>query len=170
MKEDVLEVLLYLFDHFQDEEQALHEGMAPGEIAVAPPTEAALTEMLEQAGFAQGEILKALRWLDDLSALRDDEFPPGPLADTAMRVFTAQECERLTPECRGFLLFLEQMGVLNDFSRELTIDRVMALDSPEELDVEQLKWIVMMVLYALPGYEGAYAWVESMGDAQIAFH
>lgn len=157
MKEDVLEVLLYLFENLVDEEQ------------VAPPSEEALVEQLEQAGFGRGEIDKAIRWLDDLTALRNDPFPPGPLADTALRVFTDQECARLGAEARGFLLFLEQMGVLNDFTRELVIDRVMALNGEDDLDVEELKWIVMMVLYNLPGYEGAFAWVENM-DAQVCYH
>lgn len=157
MKEDVLEVLLYLFDNYVDDEAGL------------PATEHELIEALEQAGFARGEIEKAIRWLDDLTALRSEPFAPGPLANTAVRVFTDLEHARLSRECRGFLLFLEQMGVLNDFTRELVIDRVMALDSADEVDVEQLKWIVMMVLFNLPGHEGAFAWVENM-DAQVCYH
>lgn len=157
MQEDVLEVLLYLFDHFQDEEHP------------APPSEEALAEMLEQAGFGRGESLQALQWLDDLSLRREEAFEAGPLADMALRVYTEPECARLSPECRGFILFLEQMGVLTGFSRELVIDRVMALPSPDEVDVDQLKWIVLMTLYGLAGHEGAYAWVENM-DAQVYLH
>ena len=157
MKEDILEVLLYLFDHYVDDEAGL------------PATEQELVEGLEQAGFTRPEIDKALLWLNDLTALRGEPFPPGPLADTALRVFTDFECGRLSRECRGFLMLLGQMGVLNDFTRELVIDRVLALDTPDEVDVEQLKWIVLMVLYNLPGHESAFAWVENM-DAQVSYH
>jgi Smg protein len=58
-------------------------------------------------------------------------------------------------------MFLEQTGVLTPASRELVIDRVMALDD-EHLDLEQLKWIILMVLFNLPGEEAAYTWLEGM--------
>ncbi|MBI3186755.1 MAG: DUF494 family protein, partial [Gammaproteobacteria bacterium] len=50
--------------------------------------------------------------------------------------------------------------ILTPATRELVLDRVIALDV--ELDMEQLKWIVMIVLYNHPGEENAYAWMESM--------
>ena len=31
-----------------------------------------------------------------------------------------------------------------------------------ELDIEQLKWIVMIVLHTHPGEEDAYTWMESL--------
>ena len=44
-------------------------------------------------------------------------------------------------------------------SRELVIDRVMALES-DEIQQEQLKWVILMVLFNQPGLEAAYTWVE----------
>ena len=69
--------------------------------------------------------------------------------------------DRLDTECRGFILFLEQMGVLSPTSRELAIDRAMALEN-EDFDLDQLKWVVLMVLFNQPGEEAAYAWVEDL--------
>jgi len=60
----------------------------------------------------------------------------------------------------GFLLQLEQSGILTPFTRELVLDRVFALDT--QVDIEQLKWIVMIVLFNHPGEENAYAWMESL--------
>ncbi len=63
--------------------------------------------------------------------------------------------------CRGFLLFLEQIQVLNLETREMVIDRVMALDNAE-FDLEDLKWVVLMVLFNIPGYESAYQQMEEL--------
>ena len=58
-------------------------------------------------------------------------------------------------------MFLEQTAVLDHNTREMVIDRVMALES-EEIDLEQLKWVVLMVLFNQPGREAAYAWMEDL--------
>jgi Smg protein len=69
------------------------------------------------------------------------------------------------------LHFLEQSGVLDGPARELVVERALALES-EELDVDQLKWIVLMVLFNQPGHEGAFAWLEDfvMDDALRYLH
>ena len=36
----------------------------------------------------------------------------------------------------------------------------MALDQ-DELDLDDLKWVVLMVLFNQPGSEAAYAWMET---------
>ena len=37
----------------------------------------------------------------------------------------------------------------------------MALEN-EYFDIEQMKWVVLMVLFNKPGEEAAYAWVEDL--------
>jgi Smg protein len=37
----------------------------------------------------------------------------------------------------------------------------MALES-EDFDLDQLKWVVLMVLFNQPGHEAAYTWVEDL--------
>ena len=83
-----------------------------------------------------------------------------PRAGGPTRVFHGPELEKLDVECRGFLLFLEQHGVLDADQRELVLDRAMALDQ-DELDLDDLKWVVLMVLFNQPGSEAAYAWMET---------
>lgn len=45
-------------------------------------------------------------------------------------------------------------------SASLVLDRAMALDQ-DELDLDDLKWVVLMVLFNQPGAEAAYAWMET---------
>ncbi len=43
----------------------------------------------------------------------------------------------------------------------MVIDRIMALDNAE-IDQEQVKWIILMVLFNRPGQEDAYARMEEL--------
>lgn len=147
MKESVLDVLLYLFEHYFVEQPDLERDRG------------SLQSGLLQAGFSPAEICRAFDWLDGLAAQRPESALPAR-PDLALRLFAEPELARLDVECRGFLLFLEQNGVLDSCRRELVLDRAMALDG-SEIDLEDLKWVVLMVLFAQPGQEDAYAWMES---------
>jgi Smg protein len=59
------------------------------------------------------------------------------------------------------LLSLEQAGILNALQREIVIDRLMALDA-EDFDLEQVRWVVLMVLSSQPGQEQACARMEDI--------
>jgi Smg protein len=78
-----------------------------------------------------------------------------------VRVFTDEEIERISTECRGYVLSLEAQGILSPTQRELVIDRLAALDG-DELDIDRLKWLVLMVLSSQPGQEQAYARMEDL--------
>jgi Smg protein len=152
MKESILDVLLYLFEHDCTEEAAPPIGDRDA-LSSGP-----LFNELTQAGFSAAEIHKAFDWLDALAEQR-----PGagaPRADGPIRVYFGPELDKLDVECRGFLLFLEQQGILDAGQRELVLDRAMALDQ-DELDLDDLKWVVLMVLFNQPGSEAAYAWMET---------
>ncbi len=147
MKENLLEVLVYLFEHFiYDEPEAARDRDS-------------LQASMVQAGFAPSGISRAFDWLDELERLRPEGAAPATGAGP-VRVYATQEIDRLDTGCRGFLIFLEQQGVLDAQQRELVLDRVMALGL-EEIDLEDLKWVVLMVLFNQPGQEAAYAWIES---------
>jgi len=146
MKETILDVLLYLFEHyFYDDPDAVRDRDS-------------LQNGLIQAGFSPSEIHKAFDWLDELA--RQRPAVAAPRLQTPVRVYSEPELERLDPDCRGFLMFLEHSGVIDADQRELVLDRVMALDQ-DEVDVDDLKWVVLMVLFNQPGSEAAYAWMES---------
>lgn len=146
MKETILDVLLYLFEHyFYDDPDAVRDRDS-------------LQNGLIQAGFSPSEINKAFDWLDELA--RQRPLSASPRINTPVRVYSDPELDRLDSECRGFLMFLEHSGVIDADQRELVLDRVMALDQ-DEVDVDDLKWVVLMVLFNQPGSEAAYAWMES---------
>ncbi|WP_419619928.1 DUF494 domain-containing protein, partial [Thiolapillus sp.] len=77
------------------------------------------------------------------------------------RIFTASEQQRIDLETRGMLLYLEQSGLLDPVSRELVIERAMALDTPD-LEADDVKWIVLLVLLNQPGQESAFALMEEL--------
>ena len=104
-----------------------------------------------------------MNWLEKLADYQEGLVDPILLANDplSMRIYTEEEGQRLDAECRGFLLFLEQIQVLNMETREMVIERVMALDTLE-FDLEDLKWVVLMVLFNLPGCENAYQQMEEL--------
>ena len=53
------------------------------------------------------------------------------------------------------------MGAIDNNIREMIIDRAMALESPE-IDLDDLKWVMLLVLFNQPGQEAAFAWVEDV--------
>ncbi len=149
MKESVLDVLMYLFEHYLDEETEVESDQE------------SLRAELINAGFPEAEVGKAFFWLEGLTNEHEESGAISVARVGSVRIYTDDEMHRLDTACRGFLLFLEQVGVLDGLARELVIDRVMALDD-EEMDLNQLKWVVLMVLFNQPGRESAYAWMEDL--------
>ena len=74
----------------------------------------------------------------------------------------------LDTQCRGFITYLEYVGVLNAQNRELVIDRLMALadDEAATAELEQVKWVVMMVLSQDTDQDMAYARMEAIMHAE----
>jgi Smg protein len=58
-------------------------------------------------------------------------------------------------------LALERTGILSPQQREIVIERLLALESAE-LDVDQLKWVALMVLSSQPGEELACERMEDI--------
>ncbi|AWL10539.1 Protein Smg like protein [Saliniradius amylolyticus] len=148
----MFDILMYLFENFIHSET---------EIRVDQDE---LTDELVRAGFHHDEIYKALAWLEKLAQLQESDQHPylGQVSTSAVnRIYTQQEQMRLDVESRGFLMFLEQINVLDANTREMVIDRVMELDA-KEFCLEDLKWVVLMVLFNVPGKENAYAQMEEL--------
>lgn len=159
MKESVLDILIYLFENYVD-----------ADFDAAPePDRDTLKAELEQAGFADREIDQALLWLESLAAAPANKIQP---TSRAIRVFDASECARLDLACRGYILQLENLGILSPVQREWVIDRLLAL-AADEIDIDQVKWVVLMVLFSQPGEASAYARMEDLvfdEQAEAAVH
>jgi len=149
MNENLLDVLLFVFENYMYDD---------GEVV---PDRDSLQVQLLEAGFPLSLIHRALDWLEGLDQHRVQLLASGRIA-APVRVFGDGEARRLDAECRGFLMHLEQVGVLDGASRELVLDRVMALEEHEIVDLEDLKWLILMVLFHQPGQEAACAWMENL--------
>lgn len=123
-----------------------------------------LTDELIRAGFHHDEIFKALAWLEKLCELQNSDansYLQYASKPSTTRIYVYEEQQRLDIECRGFLIFLEQINVLDSTTREMVIDRVMAIET-NEFCVVDLKWVVLMVLFNVPGKELAYEQMEEL--------
>lgn len=158
MKENIIDVLLYLFEYYIDTRAGADSEPSSSAEEIDKTT---LEAELEQAGFQSQEISKALDWLENITIVPEETMAQTALPALSMRIYSEEEQARLDAECRGYLLFLEQAGLLDDVTREVVIERTLALDA-EEIDLEQLKSVVLMVMFYQPGQEVAYAWVEDL--------
>ncbi len=145
MNNSVFDILIYVFDRYLLED-----------LPAAERSE--LARDLESAGFGEANVERALDWLADLAEQRE---PPTPRGDSSFRVYAPEELTRLDAQCRGLLTSLEYAGILSAAQRELVIDRLLALDT-DELDLDHVKWVVLMVLSSQPGQEIAYSRMEDL--------
>lgn len=149
MNENVIDVLIYIYETYMDGDQPV------------PADHVLMQEELLDAGFKKDEIKKAFDWLDELAWTQGtlDYAPDGEAP--SMRVYNESEMRKLDTETRGLLLFLEQNGILDPFSREVVIERAMALSS-EDLSADDIKWIVLLILVNQPGQEAAFTLMQDL--------
>ncbi|AHF03176.1 hypothetical protein MARPU_04220 [Marichromatium purpuratum 984] len=152
MFENMVDVLIYLYENYMD----------GGERAPIDPH--VLEDELSEAGFNSDEIEQALRWLDELAdEVEAPQYVPQDLgyAADSLRVYAERECAKLSAEARGFLLALEQNGILDPLGRELVIDRLLATHL-SQVTADEVKWVVLLVLLNRPGQEDAFSQMEEM--------
>jgi len=159
MKENVFEVIIYLFENYINGDSELHT------------VQDTLTVELRRAGFQHTEINKAFEWLEGLVSLKEKTLPYSEPNKSSIRIFSQQEQNKLDTQCRGYLLLLEQFGIVNEVTRELIIDRCMALET-DEFNLDQLKWVVLLVLFNQPDQEKELLWIEDliMAPAPTVIH
>jgi len=162
MKEDMLEVLIYLFENYIIDGDSFEPGQDE------------LAKELVSAGFPGGEVDKAFVWLEGL--LDVCERDPGqvswqPQAASSIRFYTQAESARLKSAGQSLLARLVGAGLLDQLSREAVIDRVMALDS-NDVTFDHIRWVVLVVLSNQPGFSEIAEWAEIIvsEDLQPAIH
>lgn len=155
----MFEVLMFLFENYMDGSAALR--MNSADVAIE----------LERIGFDRYEIDRALLWLDGLSQIQTAVLSGPKLTSQALRHYLPEESERLTVEGKGFLLYLEQLGIIDPVTREIVIDRIMALEF-REVDVPRIRWVVLMVLFNQPDKKAALSLLQDMilADAFDVLH
>jgi len=126
------DILFYVFENCQQAEISQDsEGVA---------------KKLSAAGFDDSDISEALTWLQGVVRASFRQLAPLPASDAALRIYVPRELAKLEAPCRGFLLYLEQSGVLTPQAREIVLERALAT-AGGGLTLEQLKLIVLMVLW-----------------------
>jgi Smg protein len=149
----MLDVLMYLFEHYMDESTV-----------IAADNEDLLSH-LSDVGFSSHEIDKAMSWMDGLVTIQGAS--KALKTNNSLRLYSQQECLQLDRSCRGYLQFLETSGILTPEARELVIDRALALDH-DEIDLDKLKWVILMVLFNQPQQGKSPNWMEDLVFAEPA--
>jgi Smg protein len=149
MKEDMLDVLMYLFDHCmgQENKSTVDEGV--------------LFSELEAAGFETGEINRAFDWLERLRGLEHEKTEFGAISDRNFRILTPYEMKKVGVKAWGFLQFLENSHVITPAQRELILNRAMELKI-QHIDLDRFKWVILVVLYNINDENDHDDWLEEL--------
>ncbi len=126
------EILVYLFENCQQREVAYDRDR--------------IAKKLSAAGFEDADISEALHWLAGVVRAPSAGHVALPDSRHSFRAYAPRELAKLDANCRGFLLTLEQSGILTPSDRELVLERSLAA-SGTALTLEQLKLIVLMILW-----------------------
>ena len=116
MKEDLFEVLMYLFEN--------HIGREHPEKA----SQETLFHELAEAGFTPEVIDMAFEWLDGVAALHIAESQSEDKLglSSGFRVYSREEIDHFGYDVAGLLMKFEQLGILDAYSREIVINRLFA--------------------------------------------
>ena len=148
MKESMIGVLMYLLrNHMKHRCQLNH-------------TPKNLTDELQRAGFQEGAINKAFNWLAELKLMQFNiqQAPPAP---DSIRILSHDERRKIDVKFIGFIMHLEQIGVLNPETRELTIAQIMQLDHAR-VTLQQVQWVILIVLFNHPNQHDALMAMENL--------
>ena len=156
----MLDILIYLFENVYEQNES--------EFLV--DRDDLLGELI-QAGFVEAEIHKAITWIENLVELRNGGVQTHLQVSSmnSIRIYTEAEQFYINTECRGFLLFLEHINVLNIETREMAIARLIELENTD-LDLDDIKWVILMVLFNVPNGEKAYLQMEELVQAKAHTH
>ncbi len=128
----MFDVLAYLYEQYWRPE-------------ACPPADL-LVRKLSAVGFEEDEIAEALTWLLGLQLASEHSVLSA--SKGSVRIYASAELDRLCPEAQGFLHFLESAQVLSPQSREMVLDRVLAVPTGP-IDLEDFKTLVLLVFWGL---------------------
>lgn len=148
MEETVLDVLMFLFDNYLNAEVELIGD------------EEEIADELEQAGFQEIHVTKALDWLGDLSELYKGGYELA-LRYNSTRILTKQEKAKLDIKSQGYLLELQEQGVLDPPTLEIILESAMTIDV-QILTLDRFKRIIALVLLNNPNAEAIVASGEDL--------
>ncbi len=153
----MFDLLVYLFEY--------HQAVEGSNSAINSES---MSDELQDAGFTRDEINGAFGWLESLVGSEIADSPKFVVK--GLRFFSDSEKELLSVDVRSFLFGLRDSGVLDAYSFELVVDRLLALEIPE-VEVEHARWVTLMVLCNRSEYSEVIDWAESvMSGNSLKFH
>ncbi len=148
MNENIIDVLVYLFENYLSEQTNLNEQY----------TKNSIYSGLEQAGFEKTTIDNAFAWL---LSINEDSHQPILQSPEAIRFYTPAEWAILDEEGIDFISYLETTGILTPTTRELLLNGLHNLNA-DNIDVDDLQWLALIILFSQPDEEQAFASMESL--------
>lgn len=142
----MFEILMFLFENYMN-----------GNVTLLADNQTIVNE-LERVGFDRFDVSRAIHWLDGLQQVQTAVQTVTPLA---MRHYIPEEVARLGVGGMDLLFRLERLNILDSVTREIVIDRVMALD-PQEVDIGRIKWVVLLALFNQPEKKAAVILLQDM--------
>lgn len=149
MKTEVFDILMYLFETYLDDDQS--------EI----PSADNIRNELSRIGFNDSNVDKSFKWLDDLSTLKEYNFTIEQIDNNSFRTFSAIESSTFDQQAQAVLIELVNLNILTPTQREIIIDKALALDIAP-INQEQMKWVVLMVLFNMPDSAGSFTWIQDL--------
>lgn len=118
MHEKVMEILVYLMKHIQDEQGRFND---IGHIS----------QTLVGSGYTQHEVNTAFTWLFERLQAQSEELidPTLPLRPRPNRILHTIERLVISPEAYGYLIQLRELGLIDEVQTELIIERAMLTGS-----------------------------------------
>lgn len=139
MKENILDILLFVFDNYY-----IGSGRLPND-----PIDFSFE--LHMVGFSQREIDGAIHWLQVLNKKHQQGAPilKTPCASNSIRAYDARELSKLDMDSRALLQSLQNKGLLAPIARELIIDSVMMIGA-EKIELDDFKSLIGLVMFNHP--------------------
>ena len=134
MNENILELLMFMLE--------------TGIMEDREPDEEALAATLTEAGFGNSEIKRAFLWLETTHRTLDTPATERLRSSGGFRIYTDDEIRALGQDGINFLQYLENLDILDSVTRELIIERFLALDTAHA-DLNDIKWVALFVLMNL---------------------
>lgn len=145
--EGVLHVLMHIFRNYLSEN---------GKATVDEET---IFKGLLEAGFEEGQVHDAIVWLKGLAKAEEKFLVKSRATSPSIRIYSQEEIVYLSKDCRGLILNLEQLKILDAYTREIVIDRLVALHT-EGIDMPLVKWVSLMVLFNQGDQDTALEFME----------
>lgn len=148
MQDRILEIVVYLMSHLNDQQENLNN----------------IDDMsadLRSMGFTDIEISSAYNWL----LKHFEDYPESfsakenKLSHRSVRILSENERSIISPEAYGYLLQLKQFGLMTTEQMEMILDRCTLFDA-DPLDINEIKALASATMFDMASPDLPYAvWV-----------